>query len=208
MPDERENAFEHSNARYLETPWRAHRAGFTTSCNGLLNVWLGWSVSSMGHKIRKTHHTQQTRILALDLHPRSFGYVVMESPGKLLDWGVRRSYRKTKSHPEVLVVRRLHPLLKIWKPGVVVTRIGHRRNKGVQSLFRQIEKEGGATSFLPIAGSPDHHVGRGKYERAVEMAARFPEIGWKLPSKRKPWESEHYSMSIFEALEAAVAYLP
>jgi hypothetical protein len=38
-------------------------------------------------------------------------------------------------------------------------------------------------------------------------AARFPEIGWKLPPKRKPWESEHYSMSIFEALETAVTYL-
>jgi hypothetical protein len=161
----------------------------------------------MGHKIRKTHQTQQTRILAVDLHPRSFGYVVMEGPGKLLDWGVRRSYQKTKNHPEVLVVGRLRPLLKIWKPGVVITRIGHRRNKDVQSLFRHIKKESGATAFLPIKSSPDHHVGRRKYQRAVEMAARFPEIGWKLPPKRKPWESEHYSMSMFEALEAAVAYL-
>ena len=51
------------------------------------------------------------RILALDLHPRRFGYVVLESPGKLLDWGVRRSYRKTNQHPEVLVEGRLRPLL-------------------------------------------------------------------------------------------------
>lgn len=161
----------------------------------------------MQHKNRKTHHSQQTRILALDVHPRSFGYVVMESPGKLLDWGVRRSYQKTKNHPEVLVGGRLRRLLKIWRPGAVVTRIGDRRNKDVQSLFRHIKKEAGATSFLPIKGSEDSHQGRGKYERAVEIAARFPEIGWKLPPKRKPWESEHYSMSIFEALEAAVAYV-
>ncbi len=131
----------------------------------------------------------------------------MESPGKLLDWGVRRSNRKTRNHPEVLVGKRLDSLLKIWKPGVVVTRIGHRRNKDVQSLFRHIKKEVGAASFLPIKSSPGHYVGRRKYQRAVEMAARFPEIGWKLPPKRKPWESEQYSMSMFEALEAAVAYL-
>lgn len=146
-------------------------------------------------------------MLALDLHPRSFGYVVMESPGKLLDWGVRRSYRKTKSHPEVLAGTRLRPLLKIWKPDRVLTGVGDRKEKSVQSLFRHIKKEAGATAVLPIKSAQVTHPGRGKYERALEIAARFPEIGWKLPAKRKPWESEHYSISMFEALEVAVTYL-
>ena len=206
MPNERENAFEHSNARYLETPRRRPRADLTTGCNGSLNAWLGWSVSSMGHRIRKTHHTQQTRILALDVHPRSFGYVVVESPDKLLDWGVRRSYQKTKNHPEVLARGRLRPLLKIWKPGAVVTRVEDRRNKDVQSLLRHMKKEAGATSFLPITGTRNYYVGRDKYRRAVEMAARFPEIGWKLPPKRKLGDSEHYLISMFEALAIAVQY--
>ena len=160
----------------------------------------------MGHKIRKTHHTQPTRILALDVHPRSFGYVVVESPAKLLDWGVRRSYQKTKSHPEVLARERLRPLLKIWKPGAVVIRVGNRRNKDVQSLLRHLKKEAGATAFLPITGTRDYYLGRGKYQRAVEMAARFPEIGWKLPPKRKLGDSEHYLISMFEALAIAVQY--
>jgi hypothetical protein len=38
------------------------------------------------------------------------------------------------------------------------------------------------------------------------MAARFPEIGWKLPPKRKLGDSEHYLMSMFEALAIAVQY--
>ena len=147
-----------------------------------------------------------TRILALDLHPRSFGYVVIESPTELLDWGVCRSYRKTKKHPEVLVGKRLRPLLKLWMPDVVIVRIRGRREKGLQSLFRQIKKEVDGRAFLPIKAFEDPHPGRSKYERAVEIAARFPEIGWKLPRKRKPWDSEHYSMSIFEALGVAVAY--
>ena len=207
MPNERENVFEHSNARYLATPRRAHRADFTTSCNGSLNVWLGWFVSSMEHKLRKPHHTRQTRILALDVHPRSFGYVVVESPDKLLDWGVRRSYQKTKSHPEVLARGRLRPLLKIWKPGVVVTRVGDRRSKDVQSLLRHMKKEAEATAFLPLTDARGYYLGRGKYQRAVEMAARFPEIGWKLPPKRKLGDSEHYLMSIFEALAIALHYV-
>ena len=160
----------------------------------------------MGNRVQKTHHTQQTRILALDVHPRSFGYVVMESPGKILDWGVRRSYQKTKSHPEVLARGRLRSLLKSWKPGAVVARVGDRRNKDVQSLLRYMKKEARATSFLPMTGTRDYYLGRGKYQRAVEMASRFPEIGWKLPPKRKLGDSEHYLISIFEALAIAVQY--
>jgi hypothetical protein len=205
LPNERENAFEHSNARYLETPRRRPRADFNTGCSGSLNAWLGWFVSSM-NRIRKNHHTQHTRILALDVHPRSFGYVVMKSPDKLLHWGVRRSYQKTKSHPEVLVGGKLRPLLKIWKPDVIVTRVGTQRNKDVRSLFRRIKKEAGATSFLPITGTQNYYAGRDKYQRAVEMAARFPEIGWELPPKRKLGDSEHYLMSMFEALAIAVQY--
>ena len=147
-----------------------------------------------------------TRILALDLHPRSFGYVVIESPTELLDWGVCRSYRKTKKHPEVLVGKRLRPLLRLWMPDVVIVRIRGRREKGLQSLFRQIKKEVDGRAFLPIKDSGDSRPGRSKYERAVEIAARFPDIGWKLPPKRRPWDSEHYSMSIFEALAVAVVY--
>ena len=151
-------------------------------------------------------HKSLARILALDLHPRSLGYVVIESPADLLDWGVCRSYRKTNKHPEVLVGGRLRPLLKLWKPDVIIVRIRGRREKGLQSLFRQIRKEVDGRAFLPIKDFDAPHPGRSKYERAVETAARFPEIGWKLPAKRRPWDSEHYSMSIFEALEVAVAY--
>ncbi len=109
--------------------------------------------------------------------------------------------------PKVLARGRLRPLLKIWKPGAVVTRVGDRRNKDVQSLLRHMKKEAGATSFLRITGAKDYYLGRGKYQRAVEMASQFPEIGWKLPLKRKPWESEHYSITIFEALSTAVSYI-
>ena len=156
---------------------------------------------------KRIQHHAHTRALALDLHPRRFGYVVMESPGKLLDWGIRRGFRKTTNHPGLLI-RRVRTLMNIWMPDVVVILIGDRREKALQSLSRQIKKEVGvSSSFLPIRNSPDQYLGRGKYERAVALAARFPEICWKLPSKRKPWESEHYSMSIFEALGVVVAFV-
>jgi hypothetical protein len=45
-----------------------------------------------------------------------------------------------------------------------------------------------------------------KYERAQRVVQRFPVLTQKLPKKRKPWESEHYSTSIFEALAVAAQY--
>jgi len=130
----------------------------------------------------------------------------MEKPGPLLDWGVKRSCRTMTNHPEVLM-RRLRSLLKTWMPDTVLTRIGGQRKTDVRAIFRRIKKEVSATSFVPIKGSPDHYLGQGKYERAVAVASRFPEVNWKLPPKRKLGDSEHYSMSIFEALQVAAAYV-
>src|SRR5712692_9783827 len=62
-----------------------------------------------------------TRVLAIDLHPRRFGYVIVENPDKLLDWGVRSCRRKGNS-ADVLIRRRLRPLLELWRPSVVVLR--------------------------------------------------------------------------------------
>src|SRR5437764_447875 len=70
-----------------------------------------------------------------------------------------------KSHPEVLVGGRLRPLLKMWVPDVVVTRIGERKGTGVRELLRQIEKEVGRTPFQRITDSRDRYLGGGQYER-------------------------------------------
>lgn len=39
-----------------------------------------------------------------------------------------------------------------------------------------------------------------KYEIAVAMANHFPELAPRLPRFRKPWMSEDYRMSIFDAI--------
>jgi hypothetical protein len=146
-----------------------------------------------------------TRVLALDLHPRRFGYVVVESPDRLLDWGVRSHRHKRGSTIEL--IRRLRSLLELWSPSVLVIRGSRqtRSRKGVGRgrLFRRM-----------LAQARNRHVGvrilkqratdlaetLPKYERAATAATRFPVLAQRLPPKRKPWESEHYSMSMFEAL--------
>jgi hypothetical protein len=60
---------------------------------------------------------------------------------------------------------------------------------------------------------PDTEVRKGagreatKYERAREVAKRFPVLARSLPPQRKPWESEDYRMGMFAAATLAIAEL-
>ena len=44
-----------------------------------------------------------------------------------------------------------------------------------------------------------------KYEIAVAITKRFPELAPRLPRFRKPWMSEDYRMSIFDAVGFGLA---
>ena len=46
----------------------------------------------------------------------------------------------------------------------------------------------------------------GKYETALSLIRAFPQLEWKLPPRRKPWQPEHRNMCIFDAVAIGVAY--
>src|SRR5438477_3179535 len=153
------------------------------------------------------------RILALDLHPRSFGYVVIESPTKLLDWGVCSDRRKHGAN--VLVRKRLMQLLDLWRPAALVlhnpVKKSRRPNQKKDGLTEWIVAEAKSRRIMvhaPVKSSADYQ-GKNltKYENARRVAERFPVLTRALPPKRKAWESEHYRMSIFTAAALAMAQL-
>ena len=49
-------------------------------------------------------------------------------------------------------------------------------------------------------------VPQNKYEIAIAIAKRFPELAPRLPRLRKPWMSEDDRMSIFDAIGLAAAF--
>ena len=164
--------------------------------------------------MHKTHHTQPTRILALDVHPRSFGYVVVEGPDNLLDWGVR-SHRHKGNSADVLIWKRLKPLLELWRPSILVLCSGpsmtQRPRKRRDRLLKRIATEAknhqiGVRIFRKRPGA-DQGERLTKYENARRVAEQFSVLQWKMPPKRKPWESEDYRMSIFTAATLAIAQL-
>jgi hypothetical protein len=155
-----------------------------------------------------------TRVLALDLHPRRFGYVVLEGPDRLLDWGVR-SYRRKGNSSDVLIQRRLRPLFDLWRPTFLVIsgarQMPPRKNLLRERLLKGVVAEAKNHRILVrmLKASPGEDQGKRltKYENARRVAEQFPALAQKLPPKRRTWESEDYRMSMFAAAAVATAYL-
>jgi len=150
-------------------------------------------------------HKRLTRILALDLHPRSFGYVVVENSSRLLDWGVS-SYRGKYDAANVLVCKRMRQLLDLWRPAALVLhnplKKSRRPNPKKDRLLERIVTEAkNRRIIVRVPVKPAEYQGKilTKYENARRVAEQFLVLMRELPSKRMAWESEHYRMSIFDA---------
>jgi len=49
--------------------------------------------------------------------------------------------------------------------------------------------------------------GTTKHAIASLLAGWYPDLFWKLPRKRRIWQSESYNMAVFDAAATGVAYL-
>ena len=158
--------------------------------------------------------TAAPRVLALDLRPRSIGFVVFEGPEELLDWGVR-SLRDFAGR-SVPAGQRLIPLLSEFQPTVVLLKSSVqetlRRKPHLEDVLDTIQREGMDRIAVRLVSSQqiDHMFPssiRNKDYLAAQVAKRFPDLAWKLPPPRiKIWQREHYRMSIFDAAALALAY--
>jgi hypothetical protein len=154
-----------------------------------------------------------SRILALELRYRRFGFAALEVPRELLDTGVR-TFRSAAQTAEVL-----RPLVMLFSPSVIVIKIAvHndvRYRGGIAAIVRCIRREAAARS-IPVDRVTTAWVRNelGGSTRNKEYIARlviqtFPSLAWKLPPtrERKPWVSEGWNMVIFDAVAAGLAYL-
>jgi hypothetical protein len=153
------------------------------------------------------------RVLTLDLRARKFGYVVFEGPRTLLDWGVRTHADETHSSLE----RRLKNLLSMFAPSTIVVRTAVERNRTTRRRIRLalhslkvFAKRALITLFVidesSLHGFFSKEAKVNKHDIAQMIADRFPELSWRLPPKRKPWQSEPTRQSIFDAASIGIFY--
>ena len=152
-----------------------------------------------------------TRYLGLDVRPRSFGFVVIENT-VVLDSGVRMCER---SRFDDCLGQGFDRILKTYSPSVVIVRGARisanlKKYKVAAAIRREARQYGVDVVSIRPPLIRRHFVRYGattKYQIAQTVATILPELGWKLPPNRKPWESEHYRMSIFDAAAGLIAHL-
>jgi len=157
--------------------------------------------------------TKEKRILAIDPTTKGFGFAVMEGPERLIDWGVKGAKRSKKMRCLKLIMG----LIDHYKPDVIVVEDydgkDSRRCRRVQKLINRIQKLGlekrimtrsFSRSAVRKAFSPPGAFT--KHQIATAIAQRLPELAPRLPPFRKPWMSEDYRMSIFDAVSFALTF--
>lgn len=153
--------------------------------------------------------TTPKRLLALDLHPSSFGFAVFDGPSELIDWGVRSSKHKGKD-VKIPILQKLAGLISYHEPEIIVIKtpksaIVRARSLVVVELARRHRIK---MRIIPDAvirrAFPQHS--RNKYQIATAIAEQFPELSPRLGARRKVWQSERHSMSIFDAAAIALSY--
>jgi hypothetical protein len=158
--------------------------------------------------------TSEKRILAIDPTHRGFGYVILEGPERLLDWGTRH-VQGPKNKASIAaageLIGRYRPQIMILED---VAARDCRRRRRVRELVESMDRYGrerGITvrkiaqakvkrTFSPLGI-------RNKSQMARFIAARFPELAGYVPPERKPWMSEDLKMAIFDAAAIALVAL-
>jgi Holliday junction resolvasome RuvABC endonuclease subunit len=154
------------------------------------------------------------RILAIDPSTRGFGFAVLEGENCLIDWGVK----ETKIDKNKKTVQLVADLIARYEPTVVVVEDyagkGSRRCDRVRKLINEISKLASkrkikvrSVSRAQVKQAFSEAGATNKYQIAQNIARRFPELAPRLPRFRKPWMSEDYRMSIFDAVTFAIAFL-
>ena len=152
------------------------------------------------------------RILSVDVRSAKFGFVVLEGPDALLDFGVR-AYPRQRGPVLATANRSFLKLMDLYVPSLTVFRLLPAGPDGriqrativAKALQRSAKRRSIPVRCLSREAVKKFFQGRGfttKYSIASYLADRLRGISWIVPAKRKAWEPESYGMCIFDAAAA------
>jgi hypothetical protein len=153
-----------------------------------------------------------TRLLGIDVRPRRFGFIVIEN-SVVLDSGIRMC---DKPGFDNCLGQGFDRIMKTYNPSALIVRgangiHANPRKRKVAAAIRRRTKQHNVEVISIRPATVRHYFSRynatTKYQIAQSVTALLPELAWKLPRDRKPWETEHHRMSIFDAAAAVIAHL-
>lgn len=156
------------------------------------------------------------RIIAFEIRASKFGFAVLEGRDRLLDWGVR-TFGEGVGSFESTLSDRLGTLLMFHDPAVVVIRnrepqstTNDKKVRMIIGTLKQVIRPGSTKlRILTTRQIRDRFAFGGsttKHDIARNLSERFEELSFKLPNKRKAYQSEAPVMLVFDALATAVAF--
>jgi len=161
------------------------------------------------------YHAQRSRILALSLTSRGLGYAVLEGETSLIESGytaVRNGDKNTQC------LTKVEKLFALYQPDALiledVVAKDSQRHPRIKRLHRGLESFAKKRK-LAVNIVSGHQVRRllldnkfgTKHQIAEVLTKHFPiELTFRLPPKRRPWQSADSRMDIFDAVALAVAH--
>jgi hypothetical protein len=162
----------------------------------------------------KKNRIRNTRILAISLSSRGFGFAVSEGQETLVDWGVK-SVQGDKNR---LSLAKIKELITHYQPYTLLMEDmsgqNSRRSARIQSLGLRTKTLASDLNVHVVMLSQQriqqfffNDGGGTRYELARILAEQFPEeLSQRLPPKRKAWQSEDSRMDIFMAIALIVTF--
>jgi hypothetical protein len=152
-------------------------------------------------------------ILAIHTTPRGFGFVVLEGPGRTIDWGTKEA-RGDKNR---IVLKKAGELMSWYQPDLLILENTEasesRRADRIRDLHRQladlaITHKAAVRQFTraEIRAAFASRAASTRYEIAQAVSRELPDLAPWLPPPRKIWESENRKLSIFDAASLALTF--
>jgi len=156
--------------------------------------------------------SSNVRVLSIAFTNHGFGFVVMEGTKRLIDWGVSQS----RKCPASRIAHRAQKLMERYHPQVIVVEdiLKNRRRSAkcrdaqlaIKTLARSKRVRYRRVSSKEIRKTFAAGKRISKDDIAEAIAERYPELGSRLPPRRKAWKGERPRMAIFMAAACAITY--
>jgi hypothetical protein len=157
------------------------------------------------------------RLLALDARISKLGFAVFEGPTSLLDWGVRSFEKGNGEALASSVSDRLRVLFAFYEPSAIVIRSRnyhtryHKRThaKIIETIKSESRRHSKGLTIVTAKQVRNAFAKNGeiyKHDIALCVTDQFQELAWKLPRRRKAYQSELTAMLVFDAAANGIAY--
>jgi hypothetical protein len=156
-------------------------------------------------------------VLAIEARQSRFGYALFDGPKKLLDWGASM-LPSGLAGPYALEAarKRIAQILRRASPGAIVVDLPRSvipelatSSPVLRSIICEAEVSGLPLHWLAredIRSAFRIFRARSKEQIALALIGIFPELGHRLPRKRRKWEPEKRGMIVFDAIATGLAF--